>query len=185
MISQGARTMTVGQSSFSADASGGRSSVARNSGLRGAKLRPARLYETAVRGERRPRILQSLSRLVESPAYAPRPQSGLGGWAQGRTFLAGGSQPLSLGLFSLEATQLKTVRTGIAASRSEPVRVEIQVLGSVTPRRNRRRPAESIAADTPQCTVTFVISGVAEARGPAAPPSSWRQRNGKPYARLP
>ena len=125
----------------------------------------ARLYETAVRGERRPRILQSLSRLVESPAYAPRPQSGLGGWAQGRTFLAGGSQPLSLGLFSLEATQLKTVRTGIAALRSEPVRVEIQVLGSVTPRRNRRRPAESIAADTPQCTVTFVISGVAEARG--------------------
>jgi hypothetical protein len=37
-------------------------------------------------------------------------QSASGGWATGRTFSVGVSQPLSLHLF-LEATQRKTVRT--------------------------------------------------------------------------
>jgi hypothetical protein len=139
MISQGARTMTVGQSSFSADASGGRSSVARNSGLRGAKLRPARLYETAVRGERRPRILQSLSRLVESPAYAPRPQSGLGGWAQGRASLAGGSkvgrQVEQLRLF--ESRESPPPRAGLGAARHPKI-------GACFVKHRWRRPARGL-----------------------------------------
>ncbi len=63
----------------------------------------------------------------------------------------------------LEATQRKTVRTVEEILRDDPGVVEVQVVG--TGAGHRRRPTEPVDADTPQCTVTFVISGVAEARG--------------------
>ncbi len=75
-----------------------------------------------------------------------------------------GAVARGLSLF-LEATQLKTVRTAVAALRIEPAVVEVQGVGSATPRRNRRRPDIPGVADAIPRTVSFVISGVAEARG--------------------
>ncbi len=64
----------------------------------------------------------------------------------------------------LEATQLKTVRTGVAVLRTEPAVAEVQVVGIVTLRRSRR-PTEPVVADTQQCSVSVIVPGVAEARG--------------------
>ena len=63
----------------------------------------------------------------------------------------------------LEATQLKTVRTVMAVLRADPIVVEVQEVGIGA--RNRRRPNVPAGADGIQCAVSFVMSGVAEARG--------------------
>ena len=79
---------------------------------------------------------------------------------------------------SLEATQRKTVRTAIAALRADPSEVEVQAVGTATPRRNRRRPTEPVVADTQQCSVSVIVPGVAEARGLCR----WALESGLPMA---
>ena len=77
----------------------------------------------------------------------------------------------------LEATQLKTVRTGVAVLRTEPAVAEVQVVGIVTLRRSRR-PTEPVVADTQQCSVSVIVPGVAEARGRCR----WALESGLPMA---
>ena len=99
------------------------------------------------------------------------------------------SGPLSL---FLEATQLKTVHTVEEILRDDPGVVEVQVVG--TGAGHRRRPTEPVDADTPQCTVTFVISAVAETRRCRSALESWSwldnklklplRRAGAPIGRL-
>ena len=70
--------------------------------------------------------------------------------------------PCSRSLF-LEATQLKTEPTAIAALRTEPGGAEVQVVGIGT--RNGRRPTEPGVADVTQSTETPIAKSVAIARG--------------------
>ena len=85
--------------------------------------------------------------------------------------------PLVLPLF-LEATQLKTAPIGRFAGHSgEKAVVEAQVAGIGT--RKRRRPAVPATADAPQRTGAIIA--VARDRVSSY---SWRQRNGRPRARL-
>ena len=109
-------------------------------------------------------LLSVASQKVGAPAaraeerkelYSPRE-----GWAPtgDREASSRGRDVLSL---FLEATQLKTVRTAIAALRADPSVAEAQGAGIATPRRNRRRPDVPGVADVIQRTV--LIS--AEARG--------------------
>ncbi len=72
--------------------------------------------------------------------------------------------PSVLSLF-LEATQLKTVPTANVVLRADPSVAEVQVVGTATPRRNRRRPDVPGAAGVIQRTVV----SVAVARGRGAP----------------
>ncbi len=89
-------------------------------------------------------------------------------------------------LLFLEATQLKTVRTAVEMLRDDPDVVEVQVVGTATPRRNRRRPDVPGVADAVQ--QTGAVSAAARGRaarhlkagvflGTVFTPSSWRQRN--------
>ena len=72
----------------------------------------------------------------------------------------------------LEATQRKTERTAIVELRDEPDGEKLQVVGTATPRKNRRRPTDPGVADIVQLTRTafgfFAQAAVAEARGCSA-----------------
>ena len=94
-------------------------------------------------------------RRPDAPGVADAPQRSFAAAANAR-----GRAVLSL---FLEAAQLKTVRTAIAALRADPSVAEAQGAGIATPRRNRRRPDVPGVADVIQRTV--LIS--AEARGRA------------------
>ena len=145
--------MTVGQSSFSAAASGGAISSrgAAYCGLPPGVASAARLFEAAVCGER---------------GVSARPNFLCQAWF--RLFRPSGPVGVPCGTLFLEATQRKTVCTAAVALCSDPDDAEVQEADIGTC--NCRRPTVPVDADVMQFSagIDTSPSAVAEARGRAA-----------------